>query len=207
VACLQVAQKAVSQAADASGGPRDARVNAARMLTELLMFYISRTDMYRSGGGKPTSAAAGPADISQPLDELLSTRVAPLLQSMMLSGCDPMPLYAQKVLATLLPRCAHRTHACSGCAHLEHTTCLGAALHCLAALQCECAVLQAPHHADADCCPARGAAWPPGHHARERMATQRRTRVLFVTLEHFSMLQRFSGRCSVSMIAYDAACN
>lgn len=109
VFCIQVAHKVLAGSSDSSGVPWDARVNAARMLTELLMFYISRHDMYRSGGSSAvagTLCSNGPVDVTAPLDELLTTQVAPLLQHMMLNGCDPMPLYAQKVLATLLPRCA-----------------------------------------------------------------------------------------------------
>ena len=104
---MQVAHNLLTGSSHRSGVPWDARVNAARMLSELLMFYISRHDVYRSSAAITTaSTPCNNVDVTQHLDQLLTSQVAPLLQNMMLNGCDPLPLYAQKVLATLLPRYA-----------------------------------------------------------------------------------------------------
>jgi len=93
-------------ALDEGGGTGDMRINAARLLTELLMVYMSRNELYRCGGYGGGGGADGDGDdVTAPLDSLLHARVVPLLHRMMMSGCDPMPLYAQKVLATLLTRC------------------------------------------------------------------------------------------------------
>lgn len=100
---IQVAQKVVPVGTGDSGVERDAHVNAVGMLTESLLFYISSHEMYHSSG----TAADGTCvslDVTESLDELLHTRVVPLLEVMMLSGHDPLPLCAQKILAALLPR-------------------------------------------------------------------------------------------------------
>jgi hypothetical protein len=99
---IQVADKVLMER-DGNGAPWDARVNAARMLTELLMFFLSRRDMYSSSNCH-IKCANRVVDVTDRLDDLLRTRVAPLLRRMMLSDSDPMPLYAQKILATLLSR-------------------------------------------------------------------------------------------------------
>eukprot|EP00892_Ulva_mutabilis_P008231 jgi/Ulvmu1/5780/UM025_0034.1 len=91
----------VTHSALDEGGLGDMRINATRLLTELLMVYISRPELYR-GGSYGGDGSGG--DVSAALDSLLQARVVPLLHRMMMSGRDPMPLYAQKVLATLLGR-------------------------------------------------------------------------------------------------------
>lgn len=105
---LQVTHVALDE-----NGAGDMRINATRLLTELLMVYLSRPELYRAGSLGSGSGFAGAAgveggggDVTAALDSLLHTRAVPLLHRMMMSGCDPMPLYAQKVIASLLLRCA-----------------------------------------------------------------------------------------------------
>lgn len=130
-----MAHKVLSGTSDNQGVLFDARVNAARMLTELLMFYISRHDMYCSNTSTISSNSAEfPMDITKPFDNLLTTKVLPLLQRMMLSGSDPMPLYAQKVLAALLPRCCSYCQAAS--CMLENTCVHSANVNCREVWRC-----------------------------------------------------------------------
>ena len=71
------------------------RINATRLLTELLMVYLSRVEAAGRGDS---------GDVTAALEDLLQSGALPLLHRMMMSGRDPMPLYAQKVLASLLLR-------------------------------------------------------------------------------------------------------
>lgn len=87
----------VTNAALDDSGSGDMRINATRLLTELLMVYLSRVEAVGRGDG---------GDVTAALEDLLQSGALPLLHRMMMSGRDPMPLYAQKVLASLLLRYA-----------------------------------------------------------------------------------------------------
>lgn len=86
---------------------QDVLVNSARMMADILLFFLNHPDLYCSAAGPdgtPVRSAAA-ADITPQLDVCLQQHVLPLLPIMMKEK-DPMPLYAQKILAQLLPRCA-----------------------------------------------------------------------------------------------------
>lgn len=83
---------------------KDLRVNAARMLADVLMFFVNHPDLYQ-GCSAPAAGTCGVVgkDMTKKLDAMLTGKIMPLLPSLMAER-DPMPLYAQKVLAALLPR-------------------------------------------------------------------------------------------------------
>lgn len=85
--------------------PKDACYNMARMLTELLMFYVTHKVPDVSDATLYAPADRSTGAVPQLLEDVLSEQVFPLLKLMMQSGWDPLPLYAQKVLAALLIRC------------------------------------------------------------------------------------------------------
>lgn len=98
-----MAQQVVPVGISNKGVQWDAALNTVGFLTESLMFYISSHEMYHSSG-TAADRTCFTLDVTDSLDELLHSKVVPLLEVMILCGQDPMPLYAQKILAALLPR-------------------------------------------------------------------------------------------------------
>lgn len=80
----------------------DLCANVARLLAELTMHYLASPDAYRPGGG---GGAGASVDVTAALDTALAAHVVPLLPRLAAER-DPMPLYAQKILALLLSRYA-----------------------------------------------------------------------------------------------------
>jgi hypothetical protein len=83
--------------------------NVARLLAELVMHFVSSPDAYVAKGSSAslshTAVGSNELNATEVIDEVLQQHVLPLLP-LLTAERDPMPLYAQKILALLLTRCA-----------------------------------------------------------------------------------------------------
>jgi hypothetical protein len=84
----------------------DLCANVARLLAELTMHFVSAPDAYCVGGSSESpDQATGSPELTSVIDDVLQHQVLPLLPNLTAER-DPMPLYAQKILALLLTRFA-----------------------------------------------------------------------------------------------------
>lgn len=113
---------------------QELQANLARMLAEALMFYTASIDApgdvsQPAAGQRPPPLDVDVAGLPMVLHQLLVQHVLPLLPVMMESGS--MPLFAQKIMASLLMRCAPcgtaLAEACASHQAALHDACAAAA--------------------------------------------------------------------------------
>jgi hypothetical protein len=81
--------------------PSDLVASIARCLAELIMHYVASATTYAVT--QQERDAAGAHDLTAAVDTVLQTAVLPLLPRLT-AAHDPMPLFAQKILAMVLHR-------------------------------------------------------------------------------------------------------
>ena len=85
------------------GGPSDVAANIARLLCETVIHLVSNPSIYAVTQDEQQHAKG--SDLTAVLDAALQNTVIPFLPQLTAEG-DMLPLYAQKILAAALARCA-----------------------------------------------------------------------------------------------------